>query len=46
MSKSGYIGKIENAGSQVVKAPNQKTTPKTGTVVKSGGDLRTGGKKK
>lgn len=45
MSKSGYIGKIENAGSQVVKAPNQKSGCKVGTVVKKGGDLRTGKKK-
>lgn len=45
MSKSEYIGKIENAGSQVVQAPHQKTNPKKG-VVKTGGDLRTGGKKK
>lgn len=44
MSKSAYIGRIENAGSQVVKAPNQKTHPKQGQV-KKGGDLRTGGKK-
>ena len=43
MEKSGYIGKIKNGGSQVVKAPNQKTDRKTGTV-KTGGDLR-GGKK-
>lgn len=44
MSKSGYIGKIENAGSQIVKAPNQISHDKKG-VVKTGGDLRTGKKK-
>ena len=43
MSKtSGYIGKIKNAGSQVVKAPNQTTHRKTCTV-KTGTDLRTKG---
>lgn len=42
-NKSGYIGRIKNAGSQVVKAPNQITEPKKGTV-KTGKDLRTGKK--
>lgn len=42
-NKSGYIGKIKNAGAQVVKAPNQITEPKKGTV-KTGKDLRTGKK--
>jgi hypothetical protein len=42
MSKSGYVGKIKNGGSQVVKAPNQKTDPRKGTVKKTGKDLRTG----
>ncbi len=41
-SKSGYVGKIKNAGNQVVKAPNQTTESKRG-VVKTGADLRTGG---
>lgn len=42
-NKSGYIGKIKNSGSQVVKAPNQiKDLPK-GTV-KTGTDLRSGKK--
>lgn len=41
--KPGYIGKIQNAGSQVVKAPEQKTLRKTGTV-KTGTDLRSGKK--
>ena len=40
MEKSGYIGKIKNAGSQTVKAPHQITNRKTGTV-KTGNDLRT-----
>lgn len=39
MSKSGY--KIRNTGSQVVKAPNQSTDQKKGTV-KTGTDLRKG----
>ena len=43
MSKSGCVGKIKNTGTQVVKAPNQTTLPKKGTV-KTGNDLRTGKK--
>ncbi len=42
MAKSGYVGKIQNGGSQVVKAPNQQTQPQKGTVKKTGKDLRTG----
>ena len=41
--KSGYIGRIRNTGSQVVKAPNQSTDSKKSTV-KTGTDLRTGKK--
>lgn len=41
--KSGYIGRIKNGGTQVVKAPNQKVDGKKGTV-KTGSDLRTGRK--
>lgn len=37
--KSGYAGKIANAGTQVVKAPGQTTRRKTGTV-RTGTDLR------
>ena len=43
MSKSAYIGKIKNGGTQMVKAPNQVTDAKKGTV-KTGKDLRTGKK--
>ncbi len=43
MSERGYAGKIKNAGTQVVKAPQQTTVPKKGTV-KTGSDLRTGRK--
>lgn len=41
--KSGYVGRIKNTGTQVVKAPNQTTTTPKGTV-KTGSDLRTGKK--
>ena len=43
MSENGYSGRIKNSGTQVVKAPNQITDPKKGTV-KTGNDLRTGKK--
>ena len=36
----GYIGKIQNAGAQEVKAPNQKKGKGGKTVVKKGDDLR------
>ena len=42
-NKCGYSGKIKNGGTQVVKAPQQLTDPKKGTV-KTGTDLRTGKK--
>ena len=39
MAKDGYLGKIQNAGAQEVKAPN--LSKKGGkTVVKKGDDLR------
>ena len=41
--KSDYIGRIKNAGSQVVEAPKQETEKKTGKV-KTGRDLRAGRK--
>lgn len=41
--RSGYVGKIKNGGTQTVKAPQQITDPKKGTV-KTGNDLRTGKK--
>lgn len=40
----GYIGRIKNGGSQVVKAPNQTTTGGKNGTVKTGADLRTGKK--
>lgn len=43
MEKKGYIGRIKNSGTQVVKAPHQTTAAKKGTV-KKGGDLRAGKK--
>jgi len=42
--KSGYAGRIANQGTQKVKAPNQ-TKPQAKGKVKTGGDLRSGGKK-
>lgn len=42
-NKNGYVGKIKNGGTQTVKAPQQITDPKKGTV-KTGNDLRTGKK--
>lgn len=42
-NQSGYVGKIKNGGTQVVKAPTQHSGPKKGTV-KTGNDLRTGKK--
>lgn len=42
-NKSGYVGKIKNGGSQVVKAPNQVKDQPKGTV-KTGNDLRSGKK--
>ena len=41
--RSGYVGRIKNGGTQVVKAPNQQTDAKKGTVHKDS-DLRTGKK--
>lgn len=43
--QKGYIGRIKNGGSQVVKAPNQSTTGGKNGTVKTGKDLRTGNKK-
>lgn len=39
--KNGYIGRIKNGGTQIVKAPVQHADGKKG-VVKTGSDLRTG----
>ena len=39
-SKSEYIGKIKNGGTQKVEAPHKIKDQKSGTV-KSGNDLRT-----
>lgn len=41
--KSGYIGKIKNSATQIIKAPTQSTERKTGKV-KTGKDLRAGRK--
>lgn len=42
-NKSGYVGRIKNGGSQMVKAPNQVKDEPKGTV-KTGKDLRAGKK--
>ena len=39
--QKGYIGRVQNTGTQVVKAPHQIAAAKTGTV-KTGKDLRSG----
>lgn len=39
--KSAYAGKIKNSGAQIIKAPNQSTDAKKGTV-RTGKDLRAG----
>lgn len=40
---SGYVGKIKNTASQVVKAPvNPHGNAKADAKVKKGGDLRSG----
>lgn len=38
--KKGYVGKIGNYGSQVVKAPVQPAGSAKAPVKKTGGDLR------
>lgn len=43
-SAHGYIGRIANTGTQVVEAPHQKVSKKTGTV-RTGKDMRTGSKR-
>lgn len=42
MKGMGYVGKIANTGSQVVKAPAQEAPKKGNGTVKKGSDLRTG----
>lgn len=44
MSKSGYAGKINNQGSQHVKAPFGSNNAVKGNVRISGNDLRNGTK--
>lgn len=45
MKGMGYVGKISNGGSQVVKAPAQVPAKKGQGKVQKGKDLRTGGGK-
>ena len=42
---AGYAGKINNGGTQVVKAPGGASGPKGTKKVKTGSDLRTKGGK-
>ena len=42
MADKGYIGRIRNTGTQVVKAPVAANTKKGNSTVKKGTDLRTG----
>ena len=42
---AGYAGKINNGGTQVVKAPGGASGPKGTKKVKSGSDLRNKGSK-
>ena len=44
MADKGYIGRISNTGSQTVKAPHLNKGKKGTGKVKTGTDLRTGGK--
>lgn len=44
MAENGYIGKITHGSSQVVKAPQNDSTPKGNGTVKTGDDLRNGKK--
>ena len=44
MAENGYIGKISHGASQVVKAPQNDSTPKGNSTVKTGDDLRSGKK--
>ena len=40
MAENGYTGKIGNAGTQVVNAPNKPQAAHKAPVVHRGGDLR------
>ena len=42
MADKGYIGRIRNTGTQVVKAPVSANTKKGNSTVKKSTDLRTG----
>ena len=42
MADKGYIGRIGNTWTQVVKAPVSANTKKGNSTVKKGTDLRTG----
>ncbi len=40
--KKGYVGQISNGGTQVINAPHAKPAKRGNSVIKKGGDLRTG----
>ena len=42
MAEKGYIGKIKNTGTQIVKGPYSGGQKKGKNVVKTGNDLRNG----
>lgn len=42
MENKTYVGSIGNGATQNVKAPLKNKTPRGKSVVKKGGDLRTG----
>lgn len=44
MKDKGYVGRIKNSGTQVVKAPNGSHTATKGNTRITGNDLRTGKK--
>lgn len=46
MEKKGYAGRINHSGVQIVKAPLAGEAKKGKSTVKTGNDLRTGGKGK
>ena len=44
MKEKGYVGRIQNSGTQNIKAPNGSRPAPKGSTRITGSDLRTGGK--
>ena len=44
MKEKGYVGRIQNSGTQNIKAPNGSRPASKGNTRITGNDLRTGGK--